>query len=376
MIKVLHIQETIGSGGVERRRLSLAKYLDSSKYELKIICTKTDGNIADEIRSNGVEVITIGLLNTPFDFSQHKKVLKIIDDFKPHIIHGAVFEGVTMASINGFLKQVPIVIIEETSDPQNRTWKGHLLMKFFSIISDKVIGVSPAATEYLNQKLGISKNKVKLINNGIATPRIVQVFEQLELKKTLAIYPDEIVIGSVGRMLMDSHKRFSDLINAFALVLKKGINAKLILVGEGPERLKYEQQVQDLEITDKVIFVGYQPDVTKYYSIFDVFTLVSAYEAFGLVLAEAMLNKLPIVATRVGGMKYIVEDNKTGFLIEKYNVHEIANKLELLCNDINLRKIFGENGYERAMKNYTEERYVKDIENLYLELIKQKKLKI
>ena len=92
---------------------------------------------------------------------------------------------------------------------------------------------------------------------------MVQVSEQLELTKTLAIYPDEIVIGSVGRMLMDSHKRFSDLINAFALVLKKGINAKLILVGEGPERLKYEQQVQDLEITDKVIFVGYQPDVTK-----------------------------------------------------------------------------------------------------------------
>ena len=375
MIRVLNIQETIGSGGVERRRLSLSKLLDKQKFELKIICTKTEGPTVDEIRANGVEVIPIGLLNSPFQISQHKKVLQIIKDFKPHIIHGAVFEGVTMAALNGFIKNVPVIIIEETSDPQNRRWKGHLLMKFFAFLSDKVIGVSPSTTTYLLNKLKINKNKVVLINNGVRVPTILNNQMKQELKDTLNISENEIVIGSVGRMLIEEHKRFKDLIKAFHNLTKKDIKVKLVLVGDGPEREKYEKLVEELGIKNKVIFVGYQSEVSKYYSIFDVFSLVSAYEAFGLVLAEAMLHKVPVIATKVGGMQYIVDNDKTGFLVEKYDIDAIENKLELLCLDDNLRKEMGENGFKKALIHYTEERYVKDIENLYLGLIEQKKVK-
>jgi glycosyltransferase involved in cell wall biosynthesis len=374
MIRVLNIQETIGSGGVERRRLSIAKLLDKQKFELKIICTKTEGPTADEIRANCVEVIPIGLLNSPFQISQHKKVIRIIEDFKPHIIHGAVFEGVTMAAFNGFIKNVPIIIIEETSDPQNRRWKGHLLMWIFSKIADKCIGVSPAATHYLKNTLGIKEDKVVLINNGVVIPKQLTEVERQELKTHYCIEKDEIVIGSVGRMLLEENKRFSDLIKAFSLLVKKGIKAKLILVGDGPEKANYEKLANELQIQDCVIFVGYQSRVSDFYSIFDIFSLVSAYEAFGLVLAEAMFHKLPIVATRVGGMRYIVDDNETGFLVEKYDVNTICEKLEILCLNKDLRTNFGHNGYDKAMKNYTEERYVKDVENLYLELVKKKQV--
>ena len=146
-IKILHIQETIGSGGVERRRLSIAKHLDKKLFEQKFVCTFAKGNIPDEIRSYGYEVIAIGQLKSPFDWSQHKKILKIIEDYKPDIIHGAVFEGVTMATINGFIKKVPIIIIEETSFPINRSWKANLLMKLFAKISNKIIGVSQAVSQ-------------------------------------------------------------------------------------------------------------------------------------------------------------------------------------------------------------------------------------
>lgn len=371
MIRVLNILETIGSGGVERRRLSLAKYLDKSKFDLKIICTKTEGNIANEIRKNGVEVIEIGKLKSFADIKQHKKVIKIINDFKPHIIHGAVFEGVTMAAINGFFKRVPIVILEETSDPQNRSWKGNLLMSFFSKMSHQLVGVSPAATDYLENKLKINKNKVKLILNGIADPRKVSDDEVIKLKEELNINSDEIVIGSIGRMNSDSHKRFSDLINAFSILNANNDKTKLVLVGEGEERINYEELVKKKGIQDKVIFAGYQEDVALYYSLFDVFSLVSAYEAFGLVLVEAMLHKLPIVATKVGGMQFIVDENETGFLVEKFNVEQIASSLSKLCDNDQLRKEFGEKGYLKAIENYTEKRYVMDVEKLYLELIKK-----
>lgn len=376
MIRVLHILDTIMSGGVERRRLSMAKLLDSKQFELKIICTNAVGPFPEEFAQYGVEIIEIGDLISFVNIKQHKKVMKVIDDFKPHIIHGAVFEGVTLASMNGFFKRVPIIILEETSDPIYRNWKAHLLMKLLTFPADKVIGVSPASTKYLTDKLKVSKTKALLINNGVVLPEQVSQEEIRLLKQELSIKESEIVIGTVGRMLSDENKRFSDLIKAFAILINKGLQVKLVMVGRGPLLKVYQDLAKELKIQDYVVFTGYQNNTSKYYAIFDVFGLVSAYESFGLVLAEAMLQKLPIVATRVGGMQYIVDDNKTGFLVEKYNVDEIAQKLEILCRDADLRKQFGENGYDKAMKNYTEERYVKDVANLYLELIQKKKINI
>ena len=372
-IKILHVQETIGSGGVERRRLSLAKHLDKNLFEQKFICTQAIGNIPDEIRQEGWDVVAIGLLNSPFNWAQHKKVRKIIDEYQPDIIHGAVFEGVTMAAINGWLKKVPAIIIEETSDPKNRSWKGNFLMKLFSRLSHKVIGVSEGVTkDYLKGKLQISNEKVVLVNNGVSIPREVKKDEIMNAKKNWGISENDFVIGSMGRMNQDSHKRFSDLIKAFEIFNRGKQNVKLLLVGDGEEKLGYETLAQTLKISDKVIFAGYQSDVTLFYQLMNVFSLVSAREAFGLVLAEAMLNKLPVVATKVGGMKYIVDHDQTGFLIEPFQVDVIADKFEVLYRDKDLLANMGQLGYRKAIEEYTEERYVKEIENFYLELYKSK----
>ena len=371
-IKILHIQETIGSGGVERRRLSLAKHLDKNLFDQKFICTQAIGNIPDEIRAEGFEVIPIGKLKSPFDWKQHRKVQKMIEDYQPDNIHGAVFEVATMATINGWLKKVPVVIIEETSDPQNRSWKGNMLMKVFSRLADKVIGVSEGVTkEYLIGKLGISDKKAIAINNGVALPRKVSILELEKVKKEFGISENDFVIGSVGRMLQDSHKRFSDLIKAFAEFSKEKENVKLLLVGDGSEKEGYQKLAKDLEVSDKVVFAGYQSDVSLLYQMMDVFALVSAREAFGLVLAEAMLNKLPVIATRVGGMKYIVEDQETGFLVEPRQVQEKKEKIEILYLDAELRKTLGNNGFEKAMREYTEESYVKSIQELNQSLVKK-----
>lgn len=372
-IKVLHIQETIASGGVERTRLSLAKLLDKNKFEQKIICTNASGNIVDEIQNEGVEIFPIGVLKSPFHWSQHKKVQKIIEDYQPDIIHGAVFEGVTMAIINGWLKKVPIIIIEETSDPQNRSWRGNLLMKIFSTLANKVVGVSEGVTEeYLKGKIKLSDKKAITINNGVVLPREINEIEISDAKEKWGILSNDFVIGSVGRMFEDSNKRFSDLIKAFAKFSTNKTNVKLLMVGDGREIINYKKLVADLALENKVIFAGYQSDVTLYYKMMNAFSLVSRNEAFGLVLAEAMLNKLPVVATKVGGMKYIVEDETTGFLVEPFQIDQIAQKLEILYENPTNRIEMGKNGFKKAINQYTEEVYVKNIEILYLELFKSK----
>ena len=211
-----------------------------------------------------------------------------------------------------------------------------------------------------------------LINNGVAIPLEILEIEKTNLKETYSILKNDIVIGTVGRMSSDAHKRFSDLIKAFAILVNKNNKIKLILVGDGPEKSNYEKLVKELNIENNVIFAGYQNNIGNYYSIIDIFCLTSAFEAFGLVLAEAMLHKLPVVATNVGGMKHIVVADETGFLVDKFDVNMIAQKLEILCNDKILRIEFGKSGYVRALQNYTEDKYIEKIEKLYLELATSK----
>jgi glycosyltransferase involved in cell wall biosynthesis len=371
MIKVLFIQESIGSGGVERTRLSLAKLLNKSQFELKIICTNSFGSFADKIRDNGVEVIEIGNLKSIFDYKQHQKVQRIIEDFKPYIIHGAVFEGVTMVAVNGFIKKVPIIIIEETSDPQNRSWRGNILMKLFSLVSDKVIAISPNVADYLTKTAKISNRKVITINNGVEIPRDVNNFEIEKLKKKYSIQPDDFIIGSIGR-LFNHHKKYTDILEALAKLAD--IRIKLMIVGEGNDRKLIQNKATELKIENQLIMVGYQYDTAPFYKLMDVFCLASQREGFGLVAAEAMLHKLSVIATRVGGLQNVVKDNVTGYLVTPNSPDELCLKISELVSQPNLRHQMGEAGYSRALKNYTEENYVKKIENLYIDLLKQNKI--
>ena len=372
MIRVLHIMSTVTGGGVERRRLSLAKAFKGTGFQMKLIGTFKSGNIAEQIEENDVEIIEIGDFKGPFHWSKHKKVQKIIDDFKPHIIHGAVFEGVTMAAINGFIKRVPIVIIEETSDPQNRSWKANLLMKLFSVVSHKAVAISPNAANYLVKIAKISPKKVITINNGVEIPRQVSETEIQLAKEKYNILPDDFIVGTIGR-LFNEVKRFTDIISAIAL-LPKNSKIKLLIVGGGPDEELMRQKVEDLGATDQVIFTGYQFDTALYYQLMNVFCIASRREGFGLVAAEAMLHQLPVIATRVGGLQNVVVDEETGILIHPHQPQEIADAIKKLYDSTDLVKQYSHNGYNRALENYTEERYVNDVIKLYRELLKKKNI--
>lgn len=370
--RILYCTDILGLGGVERRRLSLCKYFIPKGCEIKIICSVTRRYLYKEFEDLGVEVIQVGTMRHPFDWKIHKKIQEVIIDFRPHIIHGAVFEGVSMAIINGAIKKVPIVIMEETSDPVNRSWLANRLIQLYSFSADSCVGVSQASVNYLENVARVNKRKIKLINNGVKPLRNVSLNEQKLLKQQLGIINNEFVVGSVGRMSDDSHKRFSDLIKAFNQLILKGYKMKLLLVGDGTIKSTYQQQVSELGIENHVIFAGYHEDSAKFYKIMDVFSLTSGYEAFGLVLAEAMFASLPIVATRVGGMKYIVDDKKTGFLVDRFDVDQISTAIEKIYLDPDLSKKFGKCGYEKVLLEYSEEVYTKKVKNLYLELFRQK----
>ncbi|MDN3667868.1 glycosyltransferase [Echinicola jeungdonensis] len=368
-IRILHCIETISSGGVEQTRLTLAKGLDKDKYALKIICTKAGGPIAEALEKEGVELIPIGSFKNPFEWSKHQKVRQVIRDFKPHIIHGAIFEGMSMAAIGGKLGKVPVVILEETSDPKRRSRKAIWLQRIWVKVADKVIGIAPTVVSFLNDKVKVSHEKLMLINNGVGEIKEVKENELSHLKASLGICGNDIILGSIGRVY-DQVKRFSDILEAMKIINNPSL--KFLLVGKGPDLENIKLKARELKLEDQLISVGFQEYTAPYYQLMDIFCLASANEGFGLVAAEAMMHHLPVVATRVGGLQNVVVDGETGFLVPPYSPKDLAEKIQILIDQPELRKKLGEAGHQRARQHYSAERYVREVEELYLELLREK----
>ncbi|WP_317174919.1 glycosyltransferase [Pararhodonellum marinum] len=354
---------------MEQIRLTLIRGLKKEKFEHKIICTWAGGPIAEALEKEDVELIVVGSFKHPFEYKKHLKVLDVIRFFKPHIIHGAIFEGMAMSSIGGWLGKVPIVILEETSEPSKRSRKAIWLQRLFVTGADKIIGISPAVVTYLIDKAKLPKEKVLLVNNGVPLPNPVATREVEQLKFELGISEMDFVIGSVGRVYNEV-KRFSDILEALNIIDRS--NIKFLLVGDGPDLNKLIEMAKGLHLEKQFVPVGYQQNPNLYYHVMDVFCLPSAHEGFGLVAAEAMLHHIPVIASNVGGLANVVVDEETGFLIPPFSPNSIAKKISRLMEDNHLRKKMGKSGFNRAKEKYTSKRYCLEIENLYLSLLTDK----
>lgn len=147
-------------------------------------------------------------------------------------------------------------------------------------------------------------------------------------------------------------KRPVDCVEILARVLKKGIAARLVMVGDGSERTNVEHRARCLKVYDQCVFVGKQPKIVDYLSAADVLLLPSEQESFGLAALEAMACEVPVIASRVGGVPEVVEDGETGFLSEVGDVEKMANDAARLLAEPELRRKMGQRARESAVSRY------------------------
>lgn len=362
--RILHVTAAVTSGGVERRRLGLVGE-SSDKFEHHLIASEASGPIHQALLDLGCTVTVYGRAHETRVRHRLSAVHQACQEVVPDIVHGAVIEGYLLASVAGRIARVPTIVVEETSDPGDRSWRGHLLARAAIGLADHAVAVSPAVGRYLSNGLRVPAKKLSVIPNGVPRPALITSEEKADLRAHLGVSASTIIIGSAGRMIDDTHKRFRDLIDAVALLDDE--NVHLLLAGDGPERSELEEYAR--QRNDRVRFVGFQMDLGRYYSIMDIFALASEREAFGLVNAEAMRSSLPVVATRVGGIPDVVRHEVTGILVPPRDSREMAGAFRRLIDDPDLRREMGDAGKDRADRLFSSERYVRDVTNLYLQLM-------
>ena len=387
--RILRVIARLNMGGPALHVSYLTKGLETRGYHTTLVAGKlargedSMSYVADEL---GVEVVPLVAMHREvspvYDPVAVTRLVGEIRRVRPHILHthtakaGAV--GRAAALLAGDAR--PPVIVH--------TYHGHVLRGYFDPVrtqffreteralarhTNRLIAVGPQVRDDLVE-LGVAPaEKFSVIRLGIdLDSRVLTVDRRAEFRRLFGIPEDRFVVGWIGRMT--AIKRVPDILAAFKALRDRGVEATLCLVGDGPDRDAVEQLASDLGIVRDILFVGYQRDVAPYYAFFDAFLLPSANEGTPVVAIEALASERPVVATRVGGVPDVVDDGEDGFLVEVGDIPALADRLEQLARDPELRARMGKTGRERVVPRYRVERLVDDVDALYRELLREQGL--
>lgn len=229
---------------------------------------------------------------------------------------------------------------------------------------DQIVAVSDVlAGEIL--KSGVQKSKVKVINNGVDIARFEVTSNNSPIKNSLGLREDEKIIGTVGRLTEEKGHIY--LFRAFERVNKELPNTRLLIVGDGPHLQDFKSQVTSLKLENKVIFTGTRNDIPEMLNIMDVFVLPSLNEGLPMALLEAMAAKSPVIATKVGAIPKVIENGKSGFLVEPGAVDALYQKITRILSNPEEARLLSNNAFEKINNEFSSRKMA----NQYMEIYNQ-----
>ncbi|MFN4083951.1 MAG: N-acetyl-alpha-D-glucosaminyl L-malate synthase BshA [Bacteroidia bacterium] len=209
--------------------------------------------------------------------------------------------------------------------------------------SDAVTSVSNSLKQDTYNHFNTQKH-IEVIPNFIDTERFKKTPRE-HFKKAIAPNNEKLIVHTSNFRKV---KRIEDVVKVFEKICKQ-IPAKLLLVGDGPERINTEQLCRQLHLCDYVTFLGKQNPVEEILSVCDLFIMPSETESFGLAALEAMACELPVISSNAGGLPELNIEGVTGFLCDVGNVDEMANKALYILGDENRLNLFKANARKHAL---------------------------
>jgi glycosyltransferase involved in cell wall biosynthesis len=348
-LKLIAYTDAFAWGGAEQSLSTLLTALDD-RHDVTVV--GTDGTVVERIAGHrpGSPVVVLPRFGGKFDvrsITAHVRAFRALDADLCHVNMRTPYacQGGLIASL---LTRTPIVAVEHLplhSPSSLMRWtRRRLAPRYAAHVS---VGVESA--RLVEAEVGLPRGSVGTIYNGVpdvehqSRPRVA----------------DGVVLGSIGRL--DEQKNYGALIDT----LPELPDATAVIVGEGPAREELEAQASRLGVAERLHLVGWSDEARAYLTTFDVFVLPSIYEGFPLVIIEAMLAGLPVVATDVGSVSEAVEDGATGLVLPPGDVPALVAGIARLVEDQELRARFGDAGRQRATRLFTADVMAAAYQQLY-----------
>ena len=344
-------------------------YFSQAGYELHVACTPSL-HLKNYAKEKNIQTLEIPITRQIRLFKDFYAIYKLIQYIKLNnidIVIGHTPKGGLLAMISAFItrKRVRIYFRHGLMYENSKGLKKYFLIlieKLTGILANKVICVSQSVLNESNNKnlSRISKN-ILLANgtcNGVDTLNKFNInkidTEQIiQLRKSLNIKSDDLVLGYVGRMVKD--KGIIELLDSWEILKYKYPRLKLLLVGPFEERDSISDIYKNIIQSDSaILYLGQSEETNIYYAIIDVFLLLSHREGFPTVVLEASSMGIPIVTTKCTGCIDSIIPGNTG-LFTDLNINSIVNNVSIYIDNSSLRKKHGENGRYFVINNFQQE---------------------
>jgi glycosyltransferase involved in cell wall biosynthesis len=222
----------------------------------------------------------------------------------------------------------------------------------------KLICLTDLHKQNLLQNLPLQTHQMEVVPNYVDCERFHPNQRSEALRKNLGGTSGAILIGIASRL--DPKKGQDTALQAVALLKKKNVDVRLVIVGENTRNeMNYlevlKKMTSDLDIQDQVLFTGYRENMGNIMASIDALLMPSHCETFGRVLIEAMASKTPVIATNAGGVPNIIDANINGLLVSPQNPQELASAMEQIATIPELRRSLAESGYFKVRSTYAKE---------------------
>jgi glycosyltransferase involved in cell wall biosynthesis len=350
-LKIAHVVHVLGTGdphalGIARTAINLAESLDPHRYRLSVLFLRDDGVIGDRFREMGVTVAATGWEGGRADIRGAMRFARALRRAEPDIVHIHA-GGLTPRFVSKVAAGAKVIVhyhsLREEAGTKQRSRRS-------SLAADLVIANSKATA------LSVRGSKPLVVYPGVAIP-----------PRTGTSTTGQFTIGVAARLA--PVKGISFLIGAVALLREKIPHLRLVIAGDGPERPKLETQVRASGLEKAVRFAGWIDDVAAELSSWDLYVQPSLAEGLGISVLEAMAAGIPVVASDVGGLKEVIDDGATGFLIPPRDTGALATKIERLASEATLRAKMGEAARAHVIEHFNLERESQAIRTAYEELL-------
>lgn len=365
--KILFLITELRPAGAEKILFTLAQGLRGD-FEIKVACLSAQrGAVGDWLTELGIPVFYVDMASK-WQFWKFLKFYRYLKKEKFQLLHTHLFHANLLGRILGTWARIPAIISTvHIVERRFRPWHFWLESRTHSLIRYEVC-VSQAVFDFMQQKTKIPVHKLKKIWNGIDLLPFQNAVQQVFSRQEILKHPKRWVLGSVGHLREQKGYRY--LIEAMAILQARLPNQiDLILVGDGEERERLERDVCEKRLEHVVHFLGYRSDIPTCLRCLDLFVLPSIYEGFGLVVIEAMACQVPVLATEVDSLPELIQENETGFLVPPKNAQALADRIEELLEQPDLRQKVIKKASSWA-EEFRPERMVEEYRALYYDILK------
>ena len=371
---IVFLAGQLGLGGAEKQLFLLIESLIHHNYKITVIdfYPQQQGYWRKPIENLGVNLIS------HYSQSKLKRIFRITNELrkiKPNIVHGWHFHTNGYANLCGKLARVPIRIGSVRENPDY--WSKPNFINFSCLYGlDGIIFNSKISYKNFYEKTIFTKKgifpKTYIVHNGIHPPNPYakeELREELEDKRIRIPY-DSKVIKIIGIGRLDKNKNWQLLINSCAAIKNFGINFYCLIIGDGPERIKIQQQIAHHNLSDQITLSGQITNASRFLPLFDILCSCSNSEGLPNVILEAASYGLPVLATDVGGTREVIEPSVNGLLVKKNNLEEFSENLWYLIKNNKARVNMGVEGKKKIYSHFSVDQMVKNTIKVYHDLAK------